>query len=61
MNAFEKSQAERDVANKWFDGVMSESEAKSQKWLSSEMIDYWYGRRYEQAAKAEALSNEWNS
>lgn len=54
MNSFTKAKKEKEIADRWFDGSISEDDAKKERDLSWEMIEYWYGVRYERAAREEA-------
>lgn len=46
LTAFQKARLESNSAKQWFDGDISEDQAKSDSRLSGEMIDYWYGWHY---------------
>ena len=49
MNAIDKAQAEKSLAQEWFDGKRTEMQAKIKSnviGLSWTMVDYWYGYFY---------------
>lgn len=52
LNALEKARLEANKGKRWFDGEITEEQAKSDARLERDMIDYWFGREYHKAARA---------
>lgn len=43
---------EKSNAEKWFNGYITEQEAKNDNTLNPEMVDYWFGILYEKQERA---------
>ena len=52
LNALEKARLEANKAKSWFNGEITEEQAKSDDRLERDMIDYWFGREYHKAERA---------
>ncbi len=53
LNRLEKARLEAKKGKLWFDGAITEKQAKADSRLSAVMVEHWYGVEYH---KAEAAS-----
>ncbi|TQV82824.1 hypothetical protein [Aliikangiella coralliicola] len=61
IDIFDKAKAEKEIGELWFDGALTEDQARESAYQTGadfDMCEYWYGKKYHQM---EASSHGYNS